>query len=549
MAIVTFSLDDLKALGLSKEDVKNAVDRLGMSIEGMDETEVAIDITPNRPDMLHITGFAKAVEYLLGKKVPKEKFYSVSRDSLLKVNVTGAVKRIQPYIAVAVIKNVDLQGSRLKNLVNFTEKFCDTYGRRRKKLSMGIYDFDHVSGQLTYDAESDAQFIPLGMTEKIGIQKILKEHPKGKEYSGILGNAKKYPILRDSKGVLALIPIVNSENTKVTEKTKNILVDITANSRYAAENAMNLVACTFMDMGADVYPCQIIYKNKTVVTPELAYKQIKIKKSKAELTLGFWLQDNKIINLVNKLGHVGAKYGNYTIVYVPPYRLDVMNVQDVIEDIAIAYGYENIAPMPIVGSSIGKQDYLTDYMNRASRFMVGLGFSEAMNTYLTNEQLNFEKMGHKYEEKSIITVAYAKTEAITMLRTQIMPWLMENLEKSVHESMPQRLFEIGKVFHLENDNVVEETSIAMISEHSRVNFSEMKAVVTQFLKFAGIENYKLEELTDSALIAGRAAKILVGKETVGYFGEVHPRILENFKLEEPVVAAEININKLLKARD
>ncbi|MGD0510607.1 MAG: hypothetical protein ABSA33_02090, partial [Candidatus Micrarchaeaceae archaeon] len=110
MAIVTFSLDDLKALGLSKEDVKNAVDRLGMSIEGMDETEVAIDITPNRPDMLHITGFAKAVEYLLGKKVPKENFYSVSRDSLLKVNVTGAVKKIQPYIAVAVIKNVNLQG-------------------------------------------------------------------------------------------------------------------------------------------------------------------------------------------------------------------------------------------------------------------------------------------------------------------------------------------------------------------------------------------------------------------------------------------------------
>ena len=548
MANVTFSLDDLKALGISTEDVKYAVDRLGMSLEAMSETEVAIDITPNRPDMLHITGFAKAVEYLMGKKVPKENFYSVSRDSLLKVNVTGAVKKVQPYIAVAVIKNVNLQGSRLKNLVNFTEKFCDTYGRRRKKLSMGIYDFDHVTGPLTYDAESDTEFTPLGTKEKMGIQKILKEHPKGKEYSDILGKNKKYPILKDSKGVLALIPIVNSENTKVTETTKNILVDITANSRNAAESAMNLVACTFMDMGAEIYPCQITYKNKTVVTPNLAYRQIRIKKSKAELTLGFWLQDNKMINLVNKLGYVGAKYGNYTMVYVPPYRLDVMNVQDVIEDIAIAYGYDNIAPMPIMGSAIGRQDYLTGYTNRASRFMVGLGFSEAMNTYLTNEGLNFDKMGRKYDENSIITVAYAKTESITMLRTTIMPWLMENLEKSIHEKMPQKLFEIGKVFHLEKDNVVEETSIAMVSEHSKVNFSEIKAAVVQFMKFAGIDNYKLEEISDSALIDGRASKIIVGKETVGYFGEIHPRVLENFKLEEPVVAAEINIDKLLRAQ-
>lgn len=549
MATVTFELQDLENLGVTRKDVEYVVDRLGMALEGISETEVAIDITPNRPDMLHITGFAKAAEYLLGKRVPKEKLYSISNSPIMTVNVTGEVKKIQPYIAVLVVKNVNLEGSRLKNLVNFTEKFCDTYGRKRKKLSMGIYNFDTISGPLTYTASADAEFAPLGSAEKASIHRILKEHPKGVEYSSILGKTKKYPILKDSKNVLALIPIVNSESTKVTTDTKNLLIDITANSRNAAENAMNLMACTFIDMGADVYPCEIAYKNKTVVTPQLEYRNLRIKKSKAELTLGFWLQENKVVNLVNKLGYVGAKYGNYTLVYVPPYRLDVMNEQDVIEDIAIAYGYDNIAPMPILGSAIGRQDSLTAYSNRISGFMVGLGFSEAMNTYLTNERLNFDKMGRKYDEKSIITVAYAKTEAITMLRTDVLPWLMENLGDSVHEKMPQKLFEIGKVFHLYNDNVVEGTNLSIVSEHSKVNFSEIKSVVLQFLKFAGIGDYKLEEFSDSALIGGRAAKVLVGKETIGYFGEIHPRILENFKLEEPVVAAEINIDKLLSSQD
>ncbi len=546
MAIVTFELADLKLLGVSKEDVQSAVDKLGMSLESIDESEVSIDVTPNRADMLHITGFAKAVEYLLGKKVPKEKFYSIKNNPILKVNVTGAVKKIQPFIAVAVVKNIDLSGNKLKNLVNFTEKFCDTYGRKRKKLSMGIYNFDAISGELEYGAMPDGEFIPLGASRKQGFREILKTHPKGIEYSGILGKTKAYPVLKDSKNILALIPIVNSENTKVTAETRNLLIDITANSRNAAEQAMNLMACTAIDMGADLYPCEIVYKKKSMITPNLEYRRMRIRKSRAENTLGFWLQDNKIINLVNKLGYVGAKYGKYTLVYVPPYRLDVLNDQDIIEDIAIAYGYDKIAPMPILGSAIGKPYRLTEYANKASVLMVGLGFSEAMNHYLTNERLNFEKIEGEADEKSVITVAYAKTDAITMLRTTLLPSLMENLENSIHEKMPQKLFEIGKTFHLDKDKVIERTKLAMVSEHSKADYSEIKSTVERFLNFAGISDYKLAESKLKAFIDGRAADIIVKGETIGSFGEISPKVLRNFKLEEPVVAAEISVDDTYK---
>ena len=265
-----------------------------------------------------------------------------------------------------------------------------------------------------YDASREGEFIPLGSGKKETFKEIIQTHEKGLEYSEILAKSKAYPYLMDAKNILALIPIVNSEATKVTQKTKNILIDVTASTRHAAESAINLFACSFMDAGAEVYPCRIIYGKGVVQTPQLDYRTLRIRKSRAENTLGFWLDDNKVVNLVNKLGYVAAKYGRYTLVYVPPYRLDVMNYQDIIEDIAIAYGYDNIAPMPIMGSAIGTPDRLKEYINRASRLMVGLGFSEAMNTYLTNEELNFRKFCHD-AERDTIQVEYAKTESITML--------------------------------------------------------------------------------------------------------------------------------------
>jgi phenylalanyl-tRNA synthetase beta chain len=548
MAVVTFELGDLERLGISQEELIKVVDKLGMSLEKIENTTVFIDITPNRPDMLDIIGFTRAACYLLGKKVPKEKAYSIKGSPITQVMVTGNVKKIQPFIVAMVVKNVDLKGNNLKNLVNFTEKFCDTYGRKRKKISMGIYDYDSIKGPITYDASFEDEFIPLGSTKKMNLNEILKETPQGEEYSHILGKAQKYPVLKDQKGILALIPIVNSDNTKITQNTKNLFIDMTASTRNAAEHGLNLMACSFIDMGADVYSCEIIYKNKKEITPNLEYKEIKVKRTKAENTIGFWMEDNKVINLVNKLGYPAAKYGNHTIVYVPPFRLDVLNDQDIIEDIAIAYGYENIAPMPILASVIGEPDLLKEQINKISVFMVGLGFSEAMNTYLTNKELNFEKLGRKYDAESTIQVAYAKTESITMLRTAILPSLMDNLSRSIHEKMPQRLFEIDKAFILKDGNVVEKTNIAVVNEHSRANFSEIKSVVVQLLNMLDFKNYSIKELEDPAFIKGRSAGIILNNEQIGKFGEIHPKVLENFKLEEPVVAAEINLGKILNIK-
>ncbi|MGI0100644.1 MAG: phenylalanine--tRNA ligase subunit beta [Candidatus Micrarchaeaceae archaeon] len=546
MAIVTFGLDELESLGVAKQDIGTAVERLGMSLESIDGKSVTIDVTPNRPDMLDITGFARAANFLLGKKVPKEKFYTAKKDIAMRIKVTGAVRRTRPFISACVAKGVDLKGDRLKDLINFTEKFCETYGRKRKKIAVGMYDLDKISGPLTYDASGKGSFVPLGSKETMEFKDILGKHDKGMEYSQILGDSRKYPFLADSNGIMSLIPIVNSEGTKVMEKTKDLFVEMTGTSRKAVEDSINMIACSFIDSGAEIYTCEIAYPSRTVQTPSMEYKSIRVKRSKVERTLGIYLEGSKAIGLANKLGHAAVKYGSYTIAYVPPYRLDMLNEQDLIEDMAIAYGYEKIEPMPVVGTSNGLPDESRVLANRMSMLMIGMGFTEAMNTYLTNERLNFYSMNQKDDPNSTIRVAYAKTESITMLRTTLLPMLMQNLGASASERMPQRLFEIGSVFRIRGSNISEKVNIGIASEHPKANYSEIKSAVQELMAFMGCKDYKFEELNDPAFIKGRAARLIVKGDYAGPLGEINPEVLGKFRIEEPVVAAEIDISKLLR---
>ncbi len=542
MAVVTFDIELLARLGLPKDKLEKAIDGLGMSLEKMEGGKAMIDITPNRPDLLGAVGFARAASFFLGKRTPKEKEYHAEKGKANpQINVMPSVKGIRPFIAAMAVTKANLRGEALREFINFTEKLCDTYGRKRRKVAIGLYDLSKVGFPLAYGAISEGKMVPLGSHTKSSFSDILKNHQKGIEYSHIIGG-KMFPFLEDSSGnVMSLIPIINSELSKVADPATDLLVELTGTSQNAVESALNMLACAFIDMGADVQQCDIVYGKKRKTTPILEYRTIKFSTLAVEKTLGARMDSGRIIGLANRMGYVAAKYGAGVMCYVPPYRLDVLNEQDVIEDIAIAFGYENIVPQPIPSISTGMPEDERLVESSISKLMIGLGFTEAVNYYLTNQQMNFASMGIKEDKNSTVEVSDSKTESITMLRTNLLHGLMQNLGASTHEKMPQMLFEIGKVFTLSNGKPVESSDLALVSEHAKANFSEMKSVVQSLLALWGIRNFRLEEYSGEPYIKGRAARIVVGKDELGEFGEVDPRILINFKIEEPVVAAEIKL--------
>ncbi|MDE1868983.1 MAG: phenylalanine--tRNA ligase subunit beta [Candidatus Micrarchaeota archaeon] len=547
MATIRFSINDLRAYGIEKARLEKIAAALGMEVEKIDGDEATIDITADRPDMLDIVGFGRAASLFNGKSSVREGHYKISNEPFTEVKVSDSVKRVRPFIAAFVAKNVDMTGNRLKYLMNFTEKFCDTYGRKRRKLAIGVHNLDMVKGPLVYSAGNESGFVPLGASKSMSFEEALRKTEKGREYGSLLSESKGlYPYLKDSKNIISLIPITNSDVTKVMQGTKNLFIEITGTSKSAVEQTAALMACSFIDSGADVHPCNITYKTGRVKTPELKYSEMMIKPAEVDRTLGTSLINfNAILALLGRMGHLAAKYGNNVIAYVAPYRLDVLDERDLIEDIAIAYGYDNITPLPVAGFGVGIKSELSEFADRISSKMIGLGFTESMNNNLTNERVNFENMDRDYDKNDIVSIAQAKTEAISMLRTAVLPSLLQNLSISGHEPMPQKLFEIGKAFALNKGKIIESDLISIVSEHPKANFSEIKSVAEAVLGMATGQKITLKRHKDSAFIEGRCASIHIDNEWIGIIGEIAPGVLANFKIDEPVVAAELDMRKLM----
>ncbi|MCL5430555.1 MAG: phenylalanine--tRNA ligase subunit beta, partial [Candidatus Marsarchaeota archaeon] len=521
-----------------------------MEVEAIEETHIVLNITPNRPDLLDFMGLVRALDNYTGKRTPKENFYKLSGEAPITIKVDKAVKKIRPYIAGLVVNNANLSGNMLKYLINFTEKYADTYGRKRKKIAIGVHNLAKIKGMLTYTASPDERFVPLNSSKEMSFAEIMKEHAKGVEYQDtvpVYGKSARYPMLKDDEKIIAMIPITNSEATKITESTKNLFIDITGTSRKAVRETADLLACSFIYAGAEAYPVKIQYDSKDEQAPILEYNEIKVRMSNADKTLGVEAGRHDVIALANKMGYTAAKLGGSVLFYVPPYRVDVLNEQDIIEDIAIAYGYDNIEPIPIVSHSTGLSNEINDFENKVAVHMLGMGYLEAVNLILTNERVNYANMLAKEDKDSTIKLADSKSTEITMVRTGLLPGLLKNLSESMNERMPQRLFEIGRVFSLEDGKIRERLELAIVSEHPKANFAEILSVVNNLMRFLE-RDYKLEKAKASYLIDGRCADVKInnGSESIGYIGEVHPQVLSNFGLDTPIVAATITLINEIK---
>ncbi len=533
---------------MSDQELSDIVEKMGLEVEEQDKDSVTIAVL-NRPDLMEINGFARAVRHFAYRGTSFN--YSLHADKpVLEIKVNRNVNHIRPYIAALVANGLNFDDESLTHLINFTEKLSQTFGRNRKKIAIGMHDLSKVepkeSSYIEYGAFKGLCFIPLGYTSEASFDEILKEHKKGKEYSDILDNAKgSYPALVDDRGAMSLIPIVNSERTKVTTKTHNMLLEITGSSIHAVEGAISLFAAALKDMESEVYPVKISYGKKEKTTPNDTRREMSILLTTIERNIGAMIGFNRIITLANRMGYDAALLGKRILFKLPTYRLDLINEQDIIEDIAIAYGYENIMPIPIFSSQVGELDNGSELESELANVMLGLGFTETVNSYLTNKETNFDKMNIE-ESEEYVEVKESRVSTIGMLRTSLLPSLLLNLSKSTHQRMPQKLFETDLKFNITNGKVNETYALAAVAVDPKSNFNDAKALVIALGRSLGVE-IKVRKADDKRFIPGRCAEIISSNTTIGVFGELHPIVLRNFGIEEPGIALEIEmLNAQLK---
>ncbi len=488
------------------------VNYLKAEIDGVDGDKLVIDLDDtNRPDTWAVEFMAHIFKGILGIekgfKLPNVKPSGIK----IKANVP-----YRPYIAAVLVEGISLNEKIIDTFKSFQEKINLSYGRKRKKLAIGAYDYDKINSKfIEYKLISRNELIqPLGFSEEVTIQEMLETHEKGKEFSDLVKT--KVPGLIANGKLLSVPPIVNDERYKITKNTKRILVDVTGVDIAYVEFIASLIGYQFFLRGAKIKSVAIQYKNGKSITPKYKVKKMKIKLEDVNNYLGLKLNERELKKLLQSMRY---NYSN-GVVEIPPYRLDVMDDIDVFEDVIIAKGLNNIEPLPITFFSVGKLSDVTKKINFIREKLIGAGFQE-INTYILTNKKILDAVGFKgIELKNPCNANY------THVRSTLIGSFLEFLSKNKTVEYPHKIFEVGKVF----ENGKEKWKVCVAISHSKVTYTEIRQIYDLLSK------EKISECKHKLFIDGRCAK---SKKAI--FGEVHPSVLEFFGIEMPVVILEMEL--------
>ncbi|MFC1768120.1 phenylalanine--tRNA ligase subunit beta [Nanoarchaeota archaeon] len=546
MPTIIFSLKDLQNL-VGKKVTLNQIEEYCHAAKGdfegydKENDEVKIDFgDTNVPYLWSVEGFALFLKSYLGIK--KGKHVLKVNPSKYKILVDSSVSKIRPYVAGFVAKGNKIDDYLIKQMVQLQEKVCESFGRKRRKIAIGVYSYDKITWPIHYKATDpeSVKFVPLEFRREMTQQEILEELPKGKEYAYILEGMKKYPILIDDKAeVLSFPPIINSNFTgKVEVGDEHLFIEATGTDLEAIQQAMNIFAFALQERGFNINSVDVVYPNKTEKSPRLFNESVRVNIKQAESVLGIKLSETEVKKSLEKVGY-DYKEGK---AFIPDYRRDIMHQVDIIEDIAIGYGYMNITPLPLTNYTHGVPLTNIQLIDNTRDIVSGLGYQEVFSPILSSKKLMYELM--ELKDPGTVEIEKYMSEHYSVVRSWLIPILLDVLSKNKHVEYPQKIFEHGIVTDKKAGEVDDFDKIAVVSAHHKADYTEIRQVFDSIIRSFGL-NLNINEIEHKSFIEGRVAEATLKGKRVAIFGEINPKVLQNFGIEVPVCALEINLNVLL----
>lgn len=560
MTILTVDRKELeKRIGKVTKEFEKKITDMGTPVESLSESEVEVEIFPNRPDLLSLENFARAINQFNGKgKVAKFKIHAPEKN--YEVVVESSVKRVRPHTVACIVKGLRFSDAKIKDIVDLQEKLHNSIGRKRKKVAIGVYPLDKIKLPIRFVGlkNEEIKFLPLEAKKEMNARQILRNHPTGVEYSHLLEGMEVYPIFMDADDeVLSMPPIINSEKTgRITEKTRDIFIECSGHNLVYLKKVLNILLSSISEMGGKIYGMNIREGKNSFVSPDMGSEDLEFKIKDIEKTLGISLTGKDVKKYFARMGLGFREEKGKTFAEIPCYRSDILHWIDLTEEVAIAYGYENFVPVVPEIATIAEENSFDKGKRVIGNILAGLGMLECSSFHLTTKK-NVKKMHFDFND--FIEVEASKTER-DVLRMDLMSNMLQIFSENSDAAYPQKIFEMGRVFsRCENTESVgrspvgvscesgvvekERLCIAMVDE--RMGYTEMKQVVDYLFKMLQIE-YSVEDVEDSNYIIGRCGKILVDGEEVGRIGEVAPRVLRNWKIRMPVVGLELGLGKIIR---
>jgi phenylalanyl-tRNA synthetase beta chain len=546
MPVVTFDYQDYINLlqeKISKEDLIEKIPMIGADFDKIEDDKISIEFFPNRPDLSSVEGIVRASRAFFEYK-PGLTTYPVQESDII-MNVEQSVKDVRPFVRCALVKNVTMTDELIVSLMQLQEKLHFGIGRNRKKVAIGVHNAEPIQPPFTYKAvDPDSyQFVPLAKVESMTLSDILTNHEKGTAYASLLDDFDTYPLIVDANNnVLSFPPIINGILTEVTPFTTDLFIDVTGNDEQAIHHALAIVVSALAERGGSIYSVKIVDGGITIISPDLSVKKRNLSVDNVNRILGLKLTADDIIKYLAKMGFETIKNDEHQLsVSVPSWRADIIHEIDLVEDVAVGYGYDTIQKDLPESFNFGSPLLKKEYFHNLRTIMIGQGFQEVTTFTLSNETDEFDKMGKPFQNH--VEVQNPIGEDFTCLRTSIIPSLLNMLGDNKHHPLPQEIFELGIVTNETFENTYR---LAGLKSSATANFTECKSIIESILRDSGI-SYEIKEFIHPAFVEGRCAEIVNGENNhFCYFGEIHPKTITNFLLEHPVIAFEFNADTMMK---
>jgi phenylalanyl-tRNA synthetase beta chain len=532
---------------LTEEELKEAITYLGTALEEINDSEIDVEIFPNRPDMLSEQGLGRALSSYLGVHKGLAK-YNI-KSSGMKVIVEKSVAKVRPFTACAIVKGLKFDDEKIKEIVQIQEKLHITYGRNRKKCAIGVYPMEKIKFPIRFVAEepSKIKFQPLEMPHAITGLQILSQHPTGREYAYLLEGKDKFPIFLDANNqVLSMPPIINSHNVgKISYDTVDVFIECSGFNQKVLDICLNMIVTSLADMGGHIYSVELINEHEdwTKDSPDLSPTRKKIDLHYVNKILGLELTEKQMADCLEKMGHdYDSKKKE---VLTPAYRADVLHQIDFVEDIAIAYGFKKFQPKIPNCATVGSRAPAEMLKVKVAEILSGLGLFET-NTYcLVGE--------HQIYDKGSVKLANSVAEGYDYLRNLMLPSLLDALRNNRNRSYPQGFFEVGNTFQRDifqktDTGINEGRNLAFIYADKDTEYTYAKQVLEYLFSNLNLAiEIKSPKLKNKLFMEGRFANILLGGEVIGQVGQINPEALTAFGLEVPAVGFELDFLTVVDA--
>ncbi|CAN8236269.1 unnamed protein product [Cochlearia groenlandica] len=539
--------------------------------EADDNEEVIykIDIPANRYDLLCLEGLAQALRVFNKKQeIPTYLLADIGKDKMLKMNVkSDQTSRIRPYVVCAVLRGVTFDEARYNSFIDLQDKLHQNICRRRSLVAIGTHDLDTLQGPFTYEALSpmDINFVPLKQTKSFRADELIefyKSDLKLKKFLHIIENSPVFPVLYDSKRtVLSLPPIINGAHSAITLQTKNVFIECTATDLTKAKIVLNTMVTTFSEYCErkfEIEPVEVTYDNgESYISPDLSLYDMEVPLSYITSLMGVSLEVDEVTSLLNRMQlHAERSKSSdsqcLVKVHVPPSRSDVLHPCDVMEDVAISYGFNNLPTRKPASIKPFALNELSDLLRSEIAMNV---YTEVLTWILCAHKENFEMLNRK-DDNSAVMIGNPRSADFEEVRRSLMPGILKTVGSNKDHPKPIKIYEIGDVALLDESKDVGASNrrhLAALHCGATSGFELIHGLVDRIMEVMAIPfvpngdntGYYINRSQEPEFLPGRQASIIYKGKHVGNFGIVHPQVLDNFDITDPCSFVEIDIQGLL----